>query len=112
MSLQILVLKVKFYIKARSAAASSLSFWIGCDPEPGSYQLHVVVHSGALKVVERGLVHQDPGPIPLHQDVLVAHDELALLQVELVLEARAAATLHTDPEPRLLLPVELSEPRC
>ena len=52
-----------------------------------------------LQILERRLVHHDPGALPLHHHVLGPEAELPLLQVELVLEARAAPALHTHPQP-------------
>ena len=60
-----MMLQVKFDVETCSAAASSLSLGICFDSESSSDQLDVIVHGGALEVLEGGLINKDPSPVAL-----------------------------------------------
>ena len=53
-----------------------------------------------LEILQRCLVYHHPSSVPLHQNIILSC-LTSLLQVEFVLEARAASTLHRHPQPAL-----------
>merc|ERR1719220_1267694 len=59
-----------------------------------SDQLLLIINCAALQVLQAGLVDDDLGALPFHQDVLVLQVTLHLLNVKLVLEATASSALH------------------
>ena len=53
-----------------------------------------------LEIFERRLINHNSGSISLHEDVFLSSLS-SVLQVELILEARASSALHRDTEPTL-----------
>ena len=116
-------LQFQFNVEARTTAAASLSLGVGGDPEAGSDEFHMVVDSWSLgsgtvtkgkvvmpeekgeldshlEIFERRLINHNSCSVSLHEDVFLS-SLASVLQVELILEARASSALHRDSEPTL-----------
>ena len=93
-------LQFQFNVEDRPTAADCLGLGVGGDPEARSDEIHMVVNSWSLEIFERRLINHNSSSVSLHEDVFLS--SLApVLQVELILEARASSALHRNSEPTL-----------